>query len=81
MGNRNKLVIEKNGRKRTILIPDAENMDRRQYEEIVEWQTEKTEKELSQPREERKHSKEEVAGALKEYNEWRHKYKGTKKYF
>jgi len=70
-------------RERTILIPDADDMSRRQYEEIVEWQTEKTKKELSQPREERKHSKEEVAGALKEYNDWRHKYKekGTKKYF
>ena len=83
MDGKGKVVIEENGRKRTILIPDAELMGRRQYEEIVEWQTERTKKELRQPREERKHSKEEVAGALREYNEWRHKYKekGTKKYF
>ena len=77
----NKIEVEVNGRKRTILIPDAENMSRSQYKEIVEWQTEKTKKELSQPRPERKHSKEEVAGALKEYSEWRRKYRGTKKYF
>ena len=76
-----RINVKVGDRERTILIPDAENMGRRQYEEIVEWQTEKTTKELSQPRPERKHSKEEVAGALREYNEWRHKYKGTKKYF
>ncbi len=83
MSNIEEFTVEKNGRKRRILVPGAKDMGRRQYDEIVEWQTKKTEKELSQPREERKHSKEEVAGALREYNDWRHKYKeqGTKKYF
>ena len=83
MRNAEEFTVEENGRKRTILIPGAADMDRNQYKEIVEWQTEKTKRELREPREERKHSKKEVSGALKEYNDWRHKYKeqGTRKYF
>ena len=83
MSNKEEFTVEENGRKMRILIPDAKDMSRRQYEETVEWTTEKTKKELREPREERKHSKEEVAGALKEYNDWRHKYKeqGTRRYF
>jgi len=81
MGNVEEFTVEENGRTRRILIPGAKDMDRNQYQEIVEWQTEKTKRELREPREERKHSKEEVAGALREYNNWRHKYQGTKRYF
>jgi len=69
-------------RERTILIPGAADMDRNQYREIVEWQTEKTKKELSQPVPQRKYSKKEVGQALKEYNEFRkRKAAGTKRYF
>ena len=82
MGDIEKLVIEENGRKRTILIPGAKDMPKSQYEDIVEWQTEKTKKELSHPRPERKHSKEEVGEALRDFNEFRkRKAEGTRKYF
>ena len=67
MGNIEKLIIKEGDRERTILIPGAANMDKHQYEDIVEWQTEKTRKELREPREQRKYSKKEVGQALREY--------------
>lgn len=82
MGNIDEITIEENGRKRTILIPGASDMDSHQLEDIIEWQTEKTKKELRKPRPQRKHSKEEVGQALKDYNEFRKRQReGTRKYF
>lgn len=79
MGN---IKIKEGDRERTIFIPGSEDMDRNQLNDIIEWQTEKTKRELSQPRPERKRSRKEVGQALKDYNEFRkRKAEGTKKYF
>jgi hypothetical protein len=77
-----KVTIKEGNRERTIFIPGAKDMDRNQYQDILEWQTEKTKRELRQPKPERKHSKKEVSKALRDYNEHRRrKAEGTKKYF
>jgi len=82
MGDIEKLTIKEGDRERTIYIPIGDDMSRSRLDEIKEWQTEKTKKELRQPRERRKHSKEETGQALRDYNEYRkRKAEGTKKYF
>lgn len=40
------LPIEYGGRKRDILIPNADQIDKSQLEEIIEWQKERTTEEL-----------------------------------
>jgi len=70
MNSRNKYTIQdpESGRKQDILIPGAGSMDKSQLNEILEWQTEKTLKELRAPRPKRVYSKKEVGQALNEFN-------------
>jgi hypothetical protein len=77
-----KLIVKEGDREMTILIPGADQMDRNELGEILQWQEEKTRKELRQPVETRKHSEKEVGQALKDFNEFRHrKSEGTKRFF
>jgi hypothetical protein len=82
MGNIESITVKEGDRERTILIPGLSRMDKHEAEDIIEWQTEKTKKELRQPKPERKYSRKEVGQVLREYNEFRkRKAEGTKRYF
>ena len=65
------------GREQTILIPGAESMDKSQLNEIIQWQEEKTLKELKTPRPKRVYSKKEVGQALNEFNKALRKRQGS----
>lgn len=67
------LPVSYGGRTRNILIPNVQNIDNSQLDEIIQWQKEKTLKELKNMPEKKPVSiarKEEIVGALKEYGKW-----------
>ncbi len=67
------LPVSYGNRKRLILIPDSQNIDDGQLDEIIHWQTEKTLDELKKlpPKEPVSIArKKEIVGMLKEYSEW-----------
>ena len=67
------LPISFGGRTRNILIPNSQNIDNSQLDEIIEWQKEKTLDELKKmPKKEPVSiaKKQEIIGALKEYGEY-----------
>ena len=73
--------ITENGRTEIVIIPEGDDKSYTDY--IEEAQREKVTAELkSRPPAVRTKSKEEVAGALKEYNEYKkHRAEYTKKYY
>lgn len=75
--------VEEGGRKQTIFIPGADEMDRHELEDLVQWQEEKTRDELRKiPTKQRNHSKADVGKALGDYNKFRQRVReGTKKYY
>ena len=78
------LTIKENGKEMKVFIPGADQMDRHELEDIVQWQTEKTRDELRKapPKEESKHSKKEVGEALKDYRDFQQRRgQGGKKYY
>ena len=77
-----KLTIKEGDKEQQIFIPGADQMDKNELKDIIQWQEGKTRQELRQPREQRKYSKEEVGKALKDFNEFRkRKAEGTKRYY
>jgi len=78
-----KLTIKEGDKERTIFIPGADEMDKNELRDIIQWQEEKTRDDLRKtPTEQRKHSKKEVGQALRDYREFQQrKGEGTKKYY
>ncbi len=70
---------ETSGRRRLVVIPGAAQMDIEHLRALVEWQDEVTRKQLKAlgPKPEPEHSKEEIAGALKEVLASRNRRKET----
>ena len=66
------------GREQILFIPGAERMPISQLREIIAWQEQKTLAELKArgPKPEPRYSKENVAGAIKDYLAWRKKKEG-----
>jgi len=77
-----KLTVKEGNREVQIFIPGADKMEKNELSDILQWQEEKTRKELRQPKENRKHSQKEVGQALKDYNDFcKRKTEGTKRFF
>jgi len=70
------------GRERIIMIPGAGLLDRSHYDYIVEAEVEKTKDELRKmgPKPVARLSRQEVAGALREFISWRNKKKADPGY-
>ena len=79
------LPITRKGRTRNILIPYSHDIDGTQLEEIIEWQTEKTIKELDglPPKPKRTMSKEDAGKMLNDYTKFLKRKRGdvNKKYY
>lgn len=74
------LPVSYGGRTRNILIPNVQNIDDTQLDEIIHWQIEKTMDELKKlpPRQPMSIMKrEQVIGALKEYRDYQRKKQGV----
>lgn len=80
-----KIMEETSGRSRLVMIPGAAGMDIEHLKALIEWQDEVTRQQLKAlgPKPAPKHSKEEVAGALKELlaSRKRRKETGNPRYF
>lgn len=80
-----KVEEETSGRSRLIMIPGAASMDIEHLRALIEWQEEITRNQLRKlgPKPEPGHSKEEIAGALKELlaSRKRRKETGNPRYF